>query len=297
MSDFKLAMVTASSKIDDSGYLFLAWQGVKAFREKFGVTLEVIEADTPEQAHEEINYLGVKGVDLIWLVGHGLKNVGVELARRHHFTQFAFMDVKLDACPENAMSVSFREDEASFLAGVAAGKLTQSRKVGFVGGIEIESVLRFRDGFFNGCRYSNPGVETFDDFTSSFLSYEKGRESAKKLFKEGCDVIAQNAGAAGKGAIREAKLNNVWVVGSDMDQSYLASDNVLTSVLKKIDKTIYMVTEGFMSEKLYMGKNNVFGWKDGSVGLAPLNVKIPQDVKDFVEAARKDLEEGKITIV
>ena len=119
----------------------------------------------------------------------------------------------------------FKEQEGAFLAGVAAALMTESEKIGFVGGMEIPVIERFEAGFVEGVKAVDPDIEVDVQYTGAFNEAELGKTTANRMYSSGVDIIFHAAGGTGNGVFAEAKERktedpnaNVWVIGVDSDQ-------------------------------------------------------------------------------
>ena len=156
---------------------------------------------------------------------------------------------------KNVASVRFADNEAAYLAGVAAAKTTKTKQVGFVGGIESEVISRFAAGFKAGVESVDPSIKVQVDYAGSFGDAAKGKTIAAAQYAAGADVVYQAAGGTGAGVFAEAKSLNetkmktkkVWVIGVDRDQAaegkYTSKDGkesnfVLVSTLKQVGTTV-----------------------------------------------------------
>ena len=123
-------------------------------------------------------------------------------------------------------------------AGYAAGMVTKTGIIGFMGGVQTEIVEDFYYGFAAGIeqaeRERGMQIELLVDYTGSFTDAQLGYDSAMEMYNAGADIVYQVAGTSGTGAIIAAEETGKYVIGVDVDQSYLAPDNVIFSVVKHI---------------------------------------------------------------
>jgi basic membrane protein A len=202
----------------------------------------------------------------------------------------------------NVQSVNFREQESSFLCGMAAALASKTGKVGFVGGMDIPLIRKFALGYVEGVKYVNPKAEVFENMTGSTPAAwgdpTKGAELAKSQFGRGADVVFHAAGATGIGVMQAAKDEGKLSIGCDSNQDYLHPGSVLTSAVKRVDVATY---KAFMS-----AKNGA--WKPGQIvlGLAEEGVDysydefnrgiLTPDMKQKIDRAKADIISGKIKV-
>src|SRR5690606_21232966 len=136
---------------------------------------------------------------------------------------FAIVDDVVEA--DNAVSITFKEHQGSFLVGVAAALKTKTNKLGFVGGVDSPLINKFEVGFIAGAKSVNPDIEVEVQYAESFGDASKGKMIAADMYNNDIDVIYHASGGTGNGVFNEARdLKNadpdreIWVIGVDRDQ-------------------------------------------------------------------------------
>jgi basic membrane protein A len=182
--------------------------------------------------------------------------------------------------------------------GVLAAQASKTNKVGFVGGMDIPLIRKFRCGYEQGAKYANPKTEVFSNMTgtthTAWSDPARGGELAKAQFGKGADVIFAAAGGTGIGVYQAAKDAGKLAIGVDSNQNYLQPGTMLTSMVKRIDLAVYQIANGVKPGI------TVLGLKEGGVdySLDDYNTKlITPDMKKKVEAAKADIVAGKIKVV
>jgi basic membrane protein A len=175
-------------------------------------------------------------------------------------------------------TVVFREEEGSFLVGALAG-LVAKEKVGFVGGMEIPLIKKFEAGFRAGVLATNPKASVLLQYTGSFDNVSAGKQVAADLIAKGCEVVFHAAGSDGNGviqAVKEARAagSSVYVIGVDSDQSHLAPDAVLTSMVKRVDLAVWQAISDLSASRFTPGDVKM-GLKEGGVAMADVKVDFP----------------------
>jgi basic membrane protein A len=188
-----------------------------------------------------------------------------EVATRYPQRHFAIIDAVVDA--PNVASVTFKEEDGSFLAGAAAAMVSKTHQIAFLGGIDIPIIRKFEAGYIAGAREIDPTIKVAVKYVGSFDDAAAGKELSGVLFNQGADVVFVAAGKAGIGAIDEAKTRtNDYIIGVDADQDGLAPGKVLTSMVKRVDVGVFRLAEETVAQKLPSG-HLVLGLKENGVGL------------------------------
>ncbi|HVE82235.1 MAG TPA: BMP family ABC transporter substrate-binding protein [Myxococcales bacterium] len=268
----------------------------------------VLQSKAQEDYEPNLQLLVDKGAKLTVGVGFMMENAVENVAKKNPSASFLLIDSPvLDekgtpyALP-NVRSVTFREEQGSFLVGALAGLVTKGNKVGFVGGMEVPLIKKFEAGFKAGVMATNPKAKVLANYTGSFDNVAMGKQVGQDLVAKGADVVFQAAGADGLGviqAVKEARAGGkpVFVIGVDSDQSHLAPDAVLTSMLKRVDLAIYEADRDVVNGSFKSG-DVAMGLQEGGVGYAEVRVDIPNkaEVLQKVEALRQKVVAGEIKV-
>ena len=160
---------------------------------------------------------------------------------------------------------------------------------------------RFKYGYFAGVQYGAKelGKEIPCEYqlAESFSDSAKGKAIAQKMYTDGVDVIFHAAGQTGSGAIEAAKEMNKMIIGVDLDQNWMAPDNVITSALKNVGNAVYNVTERVMNGEQLGGTNVIMGLAEGGVGLAPSSDKhLSAELLAKVAELEQKIIDGEIVV-
>jgi len=239
--------------------------------------------------------------DLTWGIGYLMGDHLKKVASENPESKLAIIDAEVDA--PNVESVLFKEHEGSFLAGVVAAKMSKSKKVGFVGGVEIPVIKRFELGFEAGVKAVDPSVQVIKVYTGAFDKPDLGKSTASQMYGQGADIIFHASGGTGDGVFneakdRKAKGQDVWVIGVDKDQSLTFGDEItLTSMVKRVDEAVYIVSKDLTEGKFEGGKIKWLGLAEDGVGLASTSTKnVPEDVLKLAEEYKQKIVKGEITV-
>ncbi|MFC9427366.1 BMP family protein [Streptomyces sp. NPDC056987] len=209
---------------------------------------------------------------------------------------------------KNIANMVFNEEQGSYLAGVAAAKVSKSKTVGFIGGVETPLIKKFQAGFEQGVKETDPSVKVLSQYLTQppnfdgFSKPDLGKAAAQGQLDKKADVVYHAAGLAGFGAIEATATAGQWAIGVDSDQyaqKGLAKykDKILTSVTKDVSDAVYNLIKSVKDGKPESGEIRYGLDKDG-VGLADTNPAYTKmtDVVAAVEKAKKDIIDGKITV-
>jgi basic membrane protein A len=299
-SGLRVGLVLSVGGLGDKSFNDSAYEGLKQAARELGVK---IVYGQPEQMAEDEKYLrqyAEQGTDLVIAVGFLMKDALEKVAGEFPDVRFAIIDAVVDE--PNVASLVFREHEGSFLVGAIAGLTTGTGKVGFVGGMDIPLIHKFEVGYTEGVKYVNPDARVIVAYAGSgpeaFHDPVKGKSLALSQFDRGADVIFQAAGSTGNGVIDAAKERGLFAIGVDANQNYMAPGHVLTSMLKRVDVSVFQIIKDVVEGK-FTGGVHSYGLEIDGVGYALDEHNkglIRPDVIDRVETIKADIVAGKITV-
>ncbi|WP_336045874.1 BMP family lipoprotein [Solibacillus ferritrahens] len=309
---FSIAMVTDVGGVDDKSFNQSAWEGVQKFGADNGLSkgnggFDYLQSQSDADYNTNLNNLLRRDFDLVFGVGFMMADAMLEVANENPDSQLALID-SADVTAPNLVNILFKEQEGAYLAGVVAAEMSQTGKIGFVGGVDIPVINRFHAGFVEGAKAVNPDIEIQVNYTGAFDDASKGKIAANSMYSSGVDIIFHAAGGTGNGVFSEAKERkakdknaNVWVIGVDADQyaegQVDSSTNItLTSMLKGVNNAVVDVAKQAKEGNFPGGETIVYGLAEDGVGLADSRGAIPQDVMDKVEEYKEKIASGEITV-
>ena len=311
---FTVAMVTDVGGVDDKSFNQSAWEGLQEFGKENGMKkgddgYDYLQSNSDQDYVPNLNTLVRRGFDLIFGIGYMLEQPISEIADQYPDVHFGIVDSVVQK--DNVVSLMFKEQEVSFLAGVAAGLTTKTGKVGFVGGMESDVIKRFEAGYVAGVAAVDPNIEVMIDYVGAFNDPEGGRSIANHMYSSGADVIFHASGASGDGVFTEAKARKeldpnaeIWVIGVDSDQ-YAEGDvevggktyNVtLTSTLKRVDVAVKDTATKAMKGEFPGGKTVTYGLADGGVELSTTGDHISEDNWKVINEWKDKIVSGDLVV-
>jgi len=231
-------------------------------------------------------------------------------------TRYILLEGSGDA--PNATYVNFADNEGGFLAGAVAALKTKTGMIGFIGGMNIPTILNFQAGFIAGARYINPNVQVSSAFLTQWPNYHgfddsaAAQRTATQMYGAGADIIFHAAGLAGAGLFQAATDQStvmgrqLWAIGVDSDQYYTVgqragSENqsawqphILTSVLKRFDTVLYDELRQFSRGELTGGRH-VYGMSQLAFDISYSGGSI-EDIRLRVEKLKGDIADGTIQV-
>jgi basic membrane protein A and related proteins len=271
----KAGVVTDVGGLNDHGFNFLANKGLEDAEKQLGVDGRVLISNKGGDYVPNLSTLAQQGNKLIVGNGYLMADALDTVASKLPDTHFAIIDYSASALkhkPKNVQGLLFMEQEGGYLVGYLAGLWAKdhgAKTISTVGGQDIPPVVHYIAGFQAGAKKANPGIETLNGYSQTFVDQAPCKEIALDQIAKGSKVVFQVAGNCGLGALDAAKQKGLQAIGVDNDQSYLGP-HILTSALKKVDVAVYRAIQREQQGKFKGGTDVTATVANGGVGLGKL---------------------------
>ncbi|MEU0113058.1 BMP family ABC transporter substrate-binding protein [Streptomyces bobili] len=294
----------------DQSFNDAATAGLEKADKEFGYKSTAVEPQDGESDADKVQRLeslAKQGYNPVIGVGFAYAPAVKAAAAKYPKTTFGIVDDEQTKA-DNVADLVFSEEQASYLAGVAAAKATKSNVVGFVGGVDVPLIHKFEAGYKQGVEDTKKGVTVKSQYLTEtaaeggFSSPDKGESAADGQIDAGADVVYAAAGLSGQGVIKAANANKVWAIGVDSDQYKQDAlktykDSILTSAMKNVEGAVYTLAKSVEDGKPATGV--VRGdLANGGVSLANSNPVFAgnKEIQDAVKKAEEGIKNGTIKV-
>lgn len=304
---------------DDRSFNAAAWAGAKCAetgkwpdgtscgKPALGIVLRDIEPGNPTSIEPAMRAFAERGYDLIVGIGFAQTPIIELVARDYPNIRFAVVDGVSDL--PNVASLIFKEHEGSYLVGMLAAKTTKTGTIGFLGGMDIGLIHRFKEGYEEGARAVNPNIRVIPNYVgvtdAAWNNPGKGKEIALAQISKGADVIFTAAGNSGLGAFDAVEQQGMqngrathFVIGVDSNQNMVKPGFVLTSMVKRVDNAVYEIIKDVVNGQFKTGFH-VYGLDKDGIGYAMDDYNkglIPEEAIKQAEEARQKIINGEIKV-
>ncbi len=303
----KVGFVTDEGGINDQSFNQSAWEGISEAARVFGIDNSYIESTISEDYAPNLDEMVDRENELILAAGFKLGDDVYEAAKKNPDVYYAIVDNAYgsDEQPhlDNLLGILFKQEQPSFLVGYIAGRMTETDKVGFVGGIPGDVIHAFDFGYQAGVQYAakelDKEIEVLSQYVNNFSDTAAGKSIAKNMYQDDFDIVFHAAGGAGDGVIEAAKEEDKWAIGVDRDQNDQAPEHVLTSAMKRVDVAMYNLVKTMAEGEAFPGGQTIiYGLEDdGAVDIAPTSDKnVPADILEDVAKVKQDIIDGNIVV-
>ncbi len=285
------AAMLMSGPINDGGWNTSAYEGLTRLRDELGFEIAYTELVPQAEQKSILRNYARRGYDLV--IGHGFEFGDSILEVAEEFPDVNFYQVGGDIQAANAGSGVFGLGELSYLAGKLAAKFTKTDKIGFVGAMEIPTILAEIDMMKKTIAEYNPGASFTIAYTGSWTDVNKGKEAALAQISNGVDVIIAIGDACDVGAIQAAKEKGGYVIGWSGDFNSLAPNVVLTSMVQSVPDLVLAQGE-MIKAGTWKGEAKVWGVQEGVEFPGTWSPEVPADLKAEIMADYEAMKAGTL---
>lgn len=294
----------------DKSFNDSAAAGLDQAKAELGVeTKDLSPAAGGENRQELLQLLTDDGYELIFGVGFAFGDGVTAVGKASPDTSYAIIDSVVDL--PNVASLTFAEEQGSYLVGAAAALKSASGHIGFVGGVDTDLIQKFEAGFRAGAQKIKPDIKidvkylTQPPDFSGFSDPAKGKEAALGMYSAGADIVYHAAGGSGTGVFQAAKESStadkkVWAIGVDSDQYESVGDAtlqpfILTSMEKHVNVAVFDTIKAFVDGTMKVGTVQVFDLKNDGVGYSRSGGFV-DDIADQLDDLKQQIIDGTITV-
>ena len=281
-----------SGAANDQGWNQTAYEGAQKACEKYGYELAYTENLEVADISAAFADYASAGYDVV--IGHGYEfgDPALEVAETYPDTKFICTEA--DASADNVASYVMACEQTAYVEGIIAASTSESGKLGAIGPIPGDSLVKIINGYEDGAKSVNPDIEVQTAWTNSFVDTQLAQEAAKAMIDNGVDVIKHCANACGNGAMTAAVEAGIWCQGDSYDQSSLAPDNILDSAVYNLDVVIDTAL-GSVADGSFEGDVYNLGMADGAVEVL-LSDNLSDDVKATAQDAIDKIISGELEV-
>lgn len=287
-----------------------AYRGAMLAQKELGAHIRLIEPGESADREAGLRLLAAEKMDLVIGVGFIFTDDITQLAKEYPKTNFAGVDYSLATDkagdvippPPNVAALKFKEEEGSFLVGALAALVGNSKKVGFVGGMDVPLIQKFEMGYKAGVKAVCADCTVISQYAGvtpdAFRNPGKGKELALNQYQQGVNVIYHASGSTGLGVFEAARQTGKFAIGVDADQYAEAPGRIITSMVKGVDIAVFDMVKR-VHDHDFKGGVYTFGLAQNGVGYVydeHNRALIPDNVRARLEELKAQIIAGKIVV-
>jgi len=297
---FRVALLTPGS-IADGGWNAGAYAGLKRVETELGAKVSHVETRTPAEFEENFRHYASRGYDLIF--GHGFEYQDAAARVGDEFPESIFVTTSGNTVRANVVPMVFELEQATYLCGVLAARMSRQGKLGLIGGIDLPSIRSTFLAFRGGAESVRKDVQVREVFIGNFDDTAAAREAALALLEEGVDFLMHQANEAGRGVFqavgdRSTEAEPVFAFGTNRNQNDMAPEAVIASATLDIPGAFLEVARR-VKEGRFVAEPVRLGMVDEVVKLemnAGLESQIPAEVRAELDTLRQRILAGELVV-
>ena len=304
----KVSLLVTGS-FGDKAFNDSAQEGMKQVTDQLG---DKVEVEMIEMGNDKTKFEGSlldaseSDSDIIIVGTWDMKEILEETAPLFPEKKYIIFDTDVDYTVNdlsNVYSMSYKQNEAAFLAGVLAASTTTSDMpyaneeaiIGFIGAKDTAAVINDSAvGFIEGAQFINPDIKVNVSYVGSYVDSAKAKELALTQYASGADCVFVAAGPASVGVIEAAAESKKYVIGVDSEAEF-----IISSAIKGVGTTIFSSIERDLENSLPYGTYELLGLAENAVGLADNSIYqsvVSEEIRNTVEDAKASLLDGKVSV-
>ena len=305
--------------LGDKSFFDSAANGMKLIKDKYG---DGVVGKTIEMSYDQTKWeptlldVSEEDWDIIicgtWQMVEFLQDIAPEHPEKRYIIFDEGVDYSLGNL-DNVYSIGYKQNEASFLAGVLAVNMTtgqhrptEAKAIGFLGGMDIPVINDFLVGYIEGALYADSDAKVAISYIGSFDDSTKGKEMALAQYNIGVEVGYNVAGQAGLGQLDAAKDSSRYAIGVDSDQAAIFAETdpvkaelIITSILKRVDNSLLRAIELHKEGTLPYGQKEDLGFAEDCVGIADNDIYtrvVPAEIRQELIDVEMQIISGEIKV-
>lgn len=301
----KIGVVYTIAGLGGASFNDVIHEGCQRAVAELGVEYEYVEPSTIADEETVMDEMcSSEEYALIICVGNEQKDAVATVAANYPNQNFCFIDASVDL--PNVANYECKENEGGFLIGVLCAMAEKEqvsdlfnaeKKFGFLGGVNNAIINRFCAGYISGARYVDPSYTFEYDYVGGFADTTTAKAMATTMYNNGCDVVFHAAGGSGIGMFNAAEELGFIAVGVNTNQNGLFPDNIIASMLKRVDNAAYHAIESVLTGE-FQGGTVTLTLSDDGVGYTneDSNIVLPDEIVSQLDEIAKQIVSGEIEV-
>jgi basic membrane protein A len=303
----KVALVL-SGGLGDRSFYDSSHEGFERAKKELGVEGNVLECKNDPSLFQDQLVQASENAQVVVVVGFEFYDVIQEVAPEYPEVNYIYLDNVVEGI-DNITSITYLENEGTFLAGALAAMLTQEtsiegineeKTIGMVGGVDLPVIRNFQIGYEEGAKYIDKDVRVETIYAGDFEDPAKGKECALALYSKGADIVFHAAGKTGEGVFEAAKEVKAYAIGVDSDQRYINPDVIVASMIKGVGLSVFETIEKIQDGTFEPGKVIYYGINEDGVdigyGTPDMKQIVSEEIKSKVEEIKAKVKSGEIKV-
>ena len=281
-------------KIDDGGFMEAGYRGLQMIENQLGAEIAYIDQIKPELELQvaALRQLAESKPDLV--IAHGGQNSKATAQIAEEFPDLRFVVIQGNVTGDNLASYEVLQEQSAWLAGAAAGWLTETGVVGHISGIRVTPGLKGRAAFADGLRHTNPEAQFLTIFNGSQDDVALAKRTAEALIEQGADIIFTMLNAARVGAIEACAEHGVQQIGNVRDWYPDYPEVFIASAIANVSIAALRAAEDLAAGAWQPGRIIQIGLENPNAVALARAPTVPAEVNARIDALAEKIVTGEI---
>lgn len=283
--------------INDQSWNATNYAGLVKCNETLGTNMEYVESVQAADFESTFRNYGERGYDLVMAAGTQFDEAANKVAKDYPDTKFTVVNGMISE-GENVAPIFPKEYEASYLAGIIAGYVTENGQFATIGGFPNDAMEKLLDVYEKTATNiaTERGIadaKATRAYANSWDDVALGKQMAETMIADGADTIFVYANQVGLGSIQAAAENGAKFVGFSSDQNAVAPGTVVASVTFDFETFYTWAVDMFMKGELSGNTVHMGGIKEG-IFKPVYTDQINDEIKTIVQEGMDKASKGEV---
>lgn len=293
--DLDIAMLLPG-RIDDNGFMEAGYNGLLRIQRDFGAKISHVDGIKPERdlLAEALRELAERKPDMV--IAHGGQNSEAAQIVAAEYPDIRFVVVQGHVTGPNLSSYEVLQEESAWLAGAAAGLLTETDVVGHISGIRVAPGLKGRGAFYHGLMHTNPEARFLTIFAGDQDDNALSQRVATAQIEEGADIIFTMLNAGRSGATEAMRGMKTRQIGNVIDWTAVEPGIFVASALADVGIPGVEAVRDLADGQWQAGTVKAIGLENPAAVSLALSPGVPADVRAEIDSLRDQIVADRITV-
>lgn len=303
------AVLIANRPTGDKGSIDNQVLGLQRCESELGYEIKVLESTSPDRFEEDIRAMAKEGYNLIITAFPPVTEANKNVARDFPDIKFAgiYEFGNLEDPLPNLWDTEYQSQELTYVLGAMAGKLSTTKKLGYISGQETASSNSGINGWMQGVAATCPECTAEFAYVGDYTDLAKAKEIAKAMISRGVDIFQTAAGQASQGVVEAADEAGILVVGDNSDFFEVSNKAYVSWMFTDFGANVFMACKESLSGEFQGGQHTFMNMANGGAAFMwdkidrfieanPDKADLVNGAVSFAHEIEKQIVDGTITV-
>ncbi|MFO7816009.1 MAG: BMP family protein [Halanaerobiales bacterium] len=294
----KLAAIFPGS-IQDADWNSLGYTALQKVASELEIQVNYSEQVAVPDVTRVVNEYIDLDYNILWIHGTQYNSAIFDLAEENPDVTFIVeQDTPLPQDFDNIITIKRNYYIGHYVLGALASEVTETGKIGFVGGLEISWTIGVVNAIQQAVNDVNADLEFNYIYVGSFNDPLKTKQATESLINNGVDVIMSGVNLGNYGMFRAVENADkpVYVTSIYTDKSELSPEHFLTSDLFNYNSLMTEIVDDIVNDGKKSGLYNMeYGEDKGRYIKLPVS-NVSENTNEWIEEIAGKVASGEIEV-